>query len=157
MKKIHLIKLTCFLLSFYLYSSMAIAQQVTTIGQINNGKGVITNASGANEVLKAGLSLSATISDIRIVWVGGDENSYYLVGTIAGDNVSAKAIQLKDDGDQLRAASGPGVEITCHGTNCGRCDIKLIKFKLYCVCEKNNTPGVEGTCDMTSKFNITAW
>lgn len=157
MKNRFIIKSAIVLLCLSIQSLSVSAQQSATIGEVRNTKGVITNSAEAEKVLKGGLSDAATVSNLRIEWIGDTENKYYLIGSISGDLISAKAIQLEQNGNQLRAVGGPGVEITCTGINCSRCDISMRKFKFYCVCEESNKPGEQGFCNMTSKFIVTAW
>ncbi len=156
MKNRFFIKSAIVLLCLSIQYLSVFAQQSATIGEIRNANGVITNTAEAEKVLKGGLSAAATVSNLRIEWIGDTENKYYLIGSISGDLISAKAIQLEQNGLQLRAVGGPGVEITCAGINCSRCDIKMKKMKFYCVCEESKT-GEEGFCNMTSKFIVTAW
>lgn len=144
------------LLGMTIQSFSVFAQQSATIGEVRNALGIITNSTEAEKVLKGGLSVGAKVSDLRIEWIGDAENKYYLIGSISGDPVSAKAIQLEQKGIQLRAVGGPGVEITCTGVNCSRCDLNMRKFKFYCVCEES-TLSEEGYCNMTSKFIVTPW
>ena len=134
-----------------------LSAQSISVGTVQNNQGVVTNVAGATQALKGGLSSSATISNLRIEWVGDEENKFYLLGQVSGDLVSAKGIELQRFGDELRAVGGPGVEITCIGKDCSRCDIKMRKMKFYCVCEENSNPPKVGFCDMTSKFIVTAW
>ena len=145
------------LLFLSIHALSSFAQQSAIIGEVRDGKGVITNSTEAEKVLKGGLTSTATISNLRIEWIGNTENKYYLIGSISGDLVSAKGIQLEQNGLQLRAVGGPGVEITCTGVNCSRCDLVMKKFQFYCVCEESNRPGEQGYCNMTSKFIVTPW
>ncbi len=157
MKNRFFIKSAIVLVCLSIQSLSVIAQQSATIGEVRNEKGVITNSMEAEKVLKGGLSAAAKVSNLRIEWVGDTENKFYLIGSISEDGVSAKAIQLEQNGLQLRAVGGPGVEMTCTGVNCSRCDLSLRKFKFYCVCEESNRPGEQGYCNMTSKFIVTPW
>lgn len=133
------------------------AQQVAVVGEVRNNVGVVTNNQLASSVLKGGLSSSAVISNMRIEWVGGDENKYYLVGSISGDNISSKGIQLQQIGTQLRASGGPGVEISCMGHNCSSCKLIWEQWTPRCVCSQSNGQSGESYCEMNSKYIITPW
>jgi hypothetical protein len=140
----------------FILSQVSMAQQTATIGKVANGKGLITDQSAAAMVLKGGLSDAAGVTNLRIEWVGGEENQYYLIGNITGDAISAKAIALVNDAGVLKAVGGPGVELTCHGVECNRCDFGFRKFKFYCDCEDPN-PTDKSKCNMTTKVVISVW
>lgn len=137
-------------------SLSCLAQQSVTIGVINNGKATITNSVEATKVLKAGLAQSAVVSSLRVEWVAGEENKYYLIGNIEGDVISAKGVELKTHGTQLKALSGPGIEISCMGLDCSRCDLRFVNWKPQCVCERS-IGAKEGSCNMTVKLIISPW
>jgi hypothetical protein len=144
-----------FFLTYHCLSTFA--QQSATVGVVSNGKGVITNSAEATKALKGGLSATAIVTNLRIEWVGGDENKFYLIGNISGDKVTAKGIGLTQDGIQLRAAPGPGFEVTCIGVNCTRCDLRIVEWKLQCVCERSGPGPEEGYCNMTVKMVVQPW
>lgn len=156
MKNKLILKAGTLLFFFGMFSLSCFSQQSVTIGTINNGKAAITNSVEASKVLKAGLAPSAVVSNLRVEWVGGDENKYYLIGNIEGDVVSAKGVELKIYGTQLRALSGPGIEITCAGLDCSRCDLRFVSWKPQCLCERSNG-AKEGSCNMTVKLIIAPW
>lgn len=143
------------LIIFCLLSGLAIAQNSLTVGEVRNGVGVITNPAAATAALKGGLASTAQISNLRIEWVGGTENQYYLAGNVDGANIFAKAITLHKDGVLLSAVAGPGVTITCTGVNCSKCDLIIKKGSWYCTeCLENNNPPNIGHCDMASKVHV---
>lgn len=123
------------------------------VGEIRNGVATVTNIVEATRVLKGGLSDAAVVSDINIEWVGGNENKYYLLGTVTNDKVTSKGITLHQDGTSLAAATGPGVEISCIGFNCSDCRLRFTKWRPYCHCE-DPAPKSDMRCDMTSKVMI---
>ena len=139
-----------------LITSVSLSAQVAEVGVVRNGKAEVTNLTQAAIVLKAGLSTSATIDNIHIE-LEPQSGNYYLIGSVSNDRVTGKAITLKPGtGGVLLAASGPGIEITCTGNNCGRCVPKITKWTVRCVCEDLNPPA-DMRCDMISKVVITAW
>ena len=143
------------LILFCLLSGFAIAQTSLTVGEVRNGVGVITNLAAATAALKGGLASTTKISNLRIDWLGGTENQYYLVGNVDGPNIFAKAITLHKDGDRLSAVGGPGITITCTGVNCSKCDLFIKKGDWYCsACFENNNPPHQGHCDMASKVYV---
>lgn len=157
--KTRFILLVTTVLIFGLLSSghvSAQTSQVAEVGALRNGTAVVTNEAQAAIVLKGGLSSSATISNIHIE-LEPESGKYYLIGRVSNDRVTGKAIELKPGtGGVLLAASGPGIEITCTGFNCGRCVPKITKWSVHCVCEDSNPPS-DMRCDMLSKVVITAW
>jgi hypothetical protein len=129
------------------------AQSTTAlVGEVRNGKATVSNLSEATRVLKGGLSASAVIANITIEYSEG-EKSFFLVGSVANDPVTGKAVQLSQNGGVLYASAGPGIEITCHGTNCPSCLPDVKKWKPRCVCHET-IPGKEAQCDMQSKVVI---
>ena len=129
---------------------------IAEVGAIRNGDAVVTNSSLAAIVLKGGLSATATISNIHIEFEP-ESGKYYLIGSVSNDRVTGKAIALQPGkGGVLLAASGPGVEITCTGFNCGRCVPKITKMNVRCVCEDANPPS-DMRCDMLSKVVVSLW
>jgi hypothetical protein len=142
-----------FVLAF-LFSVGAFAQ-VADVGQLQSGKPVVTSLSEATKVLKGGLSTSATVSDIYID-LETSTGKYFLIGKISNDRVSGKAVELKLEGDILRAKGGPGVEVTCVGTNCDSCIPKITKGKVRCVCDSPVATS-SSKCDMISKVVLTLW
>ena len=63
---------------------------------------------------------------------------------------------LQAEGSSLKAVGGPGIEVTCHGSNCAACIPVVTKWKVRCVCE-DNPKQPDYQCDMTSKVVITLW
>jgi len=137
-----------------LFSTGAFAQ-VAVVGRLQNGKPIVTDLSTATMVLKGGLSSSATVSNIYID-LEPESGKYFLIGKISNDRVTGKAVELKPDGEILRAVGGPGVEITCVGYNCGTCVPKITGRKVRCVCE-DIAPSSDSRCDMISKVILTLW
>ncbi len=129
--------------------------QVVVVGSLIKGKPTVTNLADATRVLKAGLSDAATVSGVYID-LEPETGKYFLIGRIGNDPVSGKAVELKVEGGMLRAVGGPGIEITCHGTNCAACIPKVTKAKVRCGCE--DVPlQLNSQCDMTSKVILTLW
>ena len=129
--------------------------QVVVVGSLIKGKPTVTNLADATRVLKAGLSDAATVSGVYID-LEPETGKYFLIGRIGNDPVSGKAVELKVEGGMLRAVGGPGIEITCHGTNCAACIPKVTKAKVRCGCE--DVPlQLNSQCDMTSKVMLTLW
>jgi hypothetical protein len=129
--------------------------QETVVGALKNGKPVVTDLVAATTVLKGGLSSTATVVNAYIDFEP-ESGKYFLLGEISNSSISGKAVELKLNGTVLLAASGPGLEVTCTGDNCGRCVPRISKSKVRCVCE-DIAPGVNAKCDMISKVIITAW
>jgi len=153
MKNIVFFKEGILLMILCLASVFIMAQQSqVVIGEVRNGVATITKSSEAVRVLKGGLSSSAQISNLKLEWVGGAENRYYLVGNVAGDYISAKAISLTQEGGVLLAI-GPGVEITCTGYKCSSCRIEFQNWKPNCVCDASMIYS-DTRCDMISKVVI---
>ena len=135
--------------------STGVFAQVVVVGSLIKGKPTVTNLADATRVLKAGLSDAATGSGVYID-LEPETGKYFLIGRIGNDPVSGKAVELKVEGGMLRAVGGPGIEITCHGTNCAACIPKVAKAKVRCGCE--DVPlQPNSQCDMTSKVMLTLW
>lgn len=143
-----------FIASIMVMFAFSLKAQTTsaTVGELNNGKALVTNLSEATRVLKGGLTAAATISNISIEYSEG-EKAYFLVGNVSNDPVSGKAVQLYSKGNVLYAAAGPGVEITCHGENCPTCLPDIKNWKPRCKCWET-VPGKEAKCDMQSKVVV---
>ncbi|MBK9103519.1 MAG: hypothetical protein IPL92_02905 [Saprospiraceae bacterium] len=135
--------------------STGVYAQVAVVGTLKDGKASVTSLADATAVLKGGLSASATVTDISIQ-LEPASGKYYLFGAISNDRITGKAVELQNEAGILRAASGPGIEITCTGYKCGRCVPNINKLKVRCVCEDAN-PSADTHCDMISKVVITAW
>ena len=137
-----------------LFSTGAFAQ-VADVGRLQGGKPVVANLSEATKVLKGGLSKSAIVTDIFID-LETQTGKYFLIGKISNDRVSGKAVELKQEGDILRASAGPGVEITCTGYKCDSCVPKITGGTVRCIC---TSPAVssDSRCDMTSKVVVSLW
>lgn len=141
---------------FSLLLPFGLFSQVADVGIVRNGQPVVTNLKNATTVLKGGLSDAASISNVYIEHEP-QSGKYYLVGYVQNDRITGKAIELQPGtGGTLRAAAGPGLEITCTGFKCGRCVPKITKWSVHCVCEDANPPA-DMECNMTSKVVITAW
>ena len=129
------------------------AQSTTaTIGVVNNKEGVITNQSEAIRVLKGGLSAQAVVTRAWIE-LSPTENKYYLIGQISNDPISGKAVQLHQNGSEIYAAMGTGIQVTCNGYNCGTCYPNIKGGKARCVCTDPN-PGTGSRCDMSTTVTI---
>ena len=131
------------------------------VGRVEDKIPVLTDEITALRVLQAGLTSESSVSNARIL--GPDEKGkFYLVGdvTVKG-KVNGKGIQLDNDGNDLVAFSGPGIEIHCVGSNCGRCVLLFTKWKPRCSCEDPNpgtsSPNDAVRCDMISKYIVTTW
>lgn len=135
--------------------STGVYAQVAVVGTLKDGKASVTSLADATAVLKGGLSASATVTDISIQ-LEPASGKYYLFGAISNDRITGKAVELQNEAGILRAASGPGIEITCDGYKCGRCVPVITKMRVRCVCEDANPPS-DMRCDMLSKVVITAW
>lgn len=135
--------------------SAGIFGQVLLVGSLKSGKPQVTDLAAATTALKGGLPSSALVSNIYIEQEP-ESRKYFLFGTISNASITGKAIELKPEGEILRAVGGPGVEITCSGYLCNVCVPKISGSKVRCVCEDTSHP--EGQrCDMTSKVIITLW
>ncbi|HJW28342.1 MAG TPA: hypothetical protein VJ508_03730, partial [Saprospiraceae bacterium] len=80
-----------------------------------------------------------------------------LIGHVSGDKVSAKGISLAEDGGLLYARSGPGLEITCSGKNCSRCDLVIKNWKLQCTCDIPGAGPEPPQCDYFVRLIIAPW
>lgn len=135
--------------------STGVFAQVVVVGSLIKGKPTVTNLADATRVLKAGLSDAATVSGVYID-LEPETGKYFLIGRIGNDPVSGKAVELQAEGSSLKAVGGPGIEVTCHGSNCAACIPVVTKLKVRCVCE-DNPKQPDYQCDMTSKVVITLW
>ena len=135
--------------------STGVFAQVVVVGSLIKGKPTVTNLADATRVLKAGLSDAAIVSGVYID-LEPETGKYFLIGRIGNDPVSGKAVELQAEGSSLKAVGGPGIEVTCHGSNCAACIPVVTKWKVRCVCE-DNPKQPDYQCDMTSKVVITLW
>lgn len=141
---------------FVLFVSVGLFGQVAEVGILRNGTPVVTNLANATTVLKAGLSNTATISNISIL-LEHQSGKYFLIGYVQNDQVTGKAVELQlGSGGALRAVGGPGLEVTCTGIKCGRCVPKITKGIVRCVCEDPNPPG-DMECNMQTKVVLSLW
>lgn len=140
-----------------LITSVSLSAQVAEVGVIRNGQGVITNANAANQVLKAGLSSSATVTN-SFIEKDPASGIYYLIGQINNDKVTGKAVELQPgSGGELRAISGgPGLEVSCYGFKCSSCYPLITNFKPRCTCG-DPIPSSETRCDMSTKVVLSIW
>jgi len=125
------------------------------VGSLKNGKPQVTDLAAATTALKGGLPLTAIVSNVFIEREP-ESRKYFLFCKVGNASISGKAIELRPEGDNLVAFSGPGVEITCDGYNCGSCMPKISGSKVRCVCEDTSHPS-DQRCDMLSKVIITIW
>ena len=135
-----------------------IAAQTALIGDLRNGAPVLKDAKLATQVLLTGLPDAASVTDLSIVKaVEGDQVKYFLIAQISGAAFSAKGIELEQEGNQLYAAAGPGVEVSCEGVNCRSCVIRFKGIRPWCDCVESG-PGLEAArCDMHIKMVIQPW
>lgn len=134
--------------------SAGIFSQELVVGSLKSGRPEVTDLAAATTALKGGLPSTALVSNIYIAQEP-ESGKYFLFGKIGNATISGKAIELKPDGGILRAAGGPGIEVTCNGIKCSSCLPKISGTKVRCVCEDPINPS--GQCDMTSKFTISLW
>ena len=125
---------------------------IARVGIVKNKEGVVTDVNEAARVLKGGLSAQAVVTRSWIEY-STTENKYYLIGQISNDPVTGKAVQLHEDGNEVYAAIGPGVEVTCTGFNCSTCYPVIRSGKARCVCS-DAPPKSDARCDMSSKITI---
>jgi hypothetical protein len=153
MKNRYLFKTGFTFLLFCALNFTVYAQNLTvTVGAIQKGKPVLTDLGEAERVLKAGLSSTATVSDISIGYAEL-EKRYYLLGKISNDPVSGKAVQLDQDGISLYASPGTGIEISCVGVKCSSCMPDIKGWKPRCVCH-DNSPPADMECNMISRITV---
>lgn len=156
MKKIYLLGTCLTLILTLLFSANLSSQDALVVGTIKNGNPVLTSLTNATLVLKGGLNAAASITDVSIAW-NPETGKYVLLGLVQNGNISGKIIDLDNNGGVLRAlVGGPGLEITCHGTNCSECVPVVKNWKVRCVC-KDNPAQPNSACDMTSKIILTGW
>ena len=125
---------------------------IARVGVVNNKEGVVTNLNEAARVLKGGLSAQAVVTRSWIEY-SSTENKFYLIGQIANDPVSGKAVQLHEDGNEVYAAIGPGVEVTCTGFNCSTCYPTIKNGKARCGCS-DAPQKADARCDMSTRITI---
>lgn len=125
---------------------------IARVGIVKNKEGVVTDVNEAARVLKGGLSAQAVVTRSWIEY-STTENKYYLIGQISNDPVSGKAVQLHENGNEVYAAIGPGVEVTCTGFNCGTCYPTIKGSRARCGCTDPN-PGPDARCDMSTRITI---
>jgi hypothetical protein len=135
--------------------SAGIFGQVLVVGSLKSGKPQVTDLAAATTALKGGLPSTALVSNVYIAQEP-ESRKYFLFGQIGNASITGKAIELKPDGEILRAAGGPGIEVTCSGFKCSVCIPKISGTKVRCVCEDTNKPE-DFQCDMTSKLIISIW
>ncbi len=130
--------------------------QSLVVGTVKNGQPILSSVANATIALQGGLTSGATISDIYID-LEPSSGKYFLIGTVSNTSITGKAIELVLEEDVLRAVpGGPGLEVTCTGTNCSECVPVIRKWKVRCECKDNPLPPTF-QCDMTSKIIITPW
>lgn len=131
-------------------STIRLAAQETqvVIGELKNGVAVITEPAKAFNLLKANLSFTATLSDIKLEFSEFD-GTYYLTARVTNDKVSAIGVQLGQNNTALVSGPGVGVEVTCTGRNCSDCRLIISKWRPKCKCEEPT--GADSACDMTQK------
>ncbi len=137
------------------FSTISFGQTTVPVGKVNNTttySATVTDLEEATRLLRNGLSSNAVISDVYIGYFK-EEGNYYLVGNVQNESFSSKGIQLSQSGGVLRSIGGPGIEITCHGHNCGRCVLKFSSWKPFCSCESGRISS-DTRCDMSSKVTI---
>ncbi len=127
------------------------AQDIAKVGVIKNKEGVITNLSEAARVLKGGLSAQAVVTRSWIEYSTTD-SKYYLLGQISNDPVTGKAVQLHQNENEVYAAIGPGLEVSCSGYNCSTC-LPSLKNGPHCRCSDPN-PKSDMRCDMSSRITV---
>jgi len=142
-------------IAVFLCLAPALHAQKARVGELRNGTPALTDGLTAATVLQAGLPAGAAVSDLAILTGReGAVTKFFLVGRVTGASVSSKGIELQQDGTQLYAAAGPGIEVTCIGTNCKQCIIRLNGIKPWCDCTMAG-PGPEASrCDMVMKAII---
>lgn len=138
------------LLSMFTFFLNAQTKKVA-VGSVNGTTASITDVTLAENVLKANLPTGAYVSDVRLEYSGYDAK-YYLTGRVTNAIMSAIGIQVQQTGTTLYAAAGPGVQITCYGTNCGICRLKISHWKPECICDKPTAS--EYSCDMSQTTTI---
>ena len=125
---------------------------IARVGVVKGKEGVVTDLNEASRVLKGGLSDQALVSHAWIEYAAS-ENKYYLIGKITNDPVSGKAVQLHEDGNEVYAVIGPGVEITCMGINCDMCYPSVNVPRPRCGCA-DPSPKSNARCDMATKLTV---
>ena len=156
MKKIYLLSTCLTLLLTFLFSANLSSQDALVVGTIKNGNPLLTSLTNATAVLKGGLEAGSSVSD---VYIGQDPSSekYFLLGMIKNSGVSGKAVELQLEGGRLIARpGGPGLEVTCNGTNCAKCVPVLTKNGVHCEC-KDTPLQTNSACDMTTKVILSVW
>ena len=127
---------------------LAAQETQVVIGELRNGVAVITEPAKASSLLKANLSSTAILSDIKLEFSEFD-GTYYLTARVANDKVSSIGVQLGQDNTALVTGPGIGVEVTCTGRNCTDCRLIISKWRPKCKCEEPTAP--DYACDMTQK------
>jgi hypothetical protein len=146
-KQFHTIALIAAMLAITFTRLAAQGTQVV-IGELRNGVAVITEPAKASTLLKANLSPTAILSDIKLEFSEFD-GTYFLTARVANDMVSSIGVQLGQDNTALVSGPGIGVEVTCTGRNCTDCRLIISKWRPRCRCEEPTAP--DFACDMTQK------
>ena len=141
-----------FVLVLCCFSIWAQAQQTANVGEIKNGVGILGDLKTAIKVLKANLSTTAEVSDVKIE-IDPFEGKYYLTSSVTNDPASAIGIQLHVKGNILYAMAGPGVEITCNGYKCADCKLVFSYPRGRCKCY-DTSMAPDTRCDMSQKITI---
>lgn len=130
--------------------------QSLVVGTVKKGQPIVTSLANATTALSGGLTTGASISEVNIAQ-NPETGQYYLLGIVQNGNISAKAVELENDGILLRAiAGGPGLEVTCTGINCSTCIPVIKQWKPKCECQ-DNPVRQNAECNMTSKVILTIW
>ena len=126
--------------------------QSLPIGKLSNGTAVITQQANAERVLRVNLPENATFSDIKLEYSEYDKG-YYLTARVTDSKISAVAILLNTNGNDILALAGPGVQIECHGYKCADCRPTFRRVRPICKCF-DTSPASDTRCDMVSKITI---
>lgn len=133
------------------FEASAQSETQLTVGNAKGIVGTVTNNAAALRVLAANFEAPASVTDIAIEY-SSYERKFYLTGKVNNHVLSGIAIQLHQNGDELYARVGPGVELTCVGDNCSDCRISFESGRPRCKCFSSTSSNFK--CDMISKITI---
>lgn len=122
------------LISSFVFLAWNLNGQSITIGTISNSIPLITNQSGARDLIQRYNPDAKEINSMRIQW-SREENAFLLIANIEGDRPAVKAYTLTQNGSVLSGGNGGISEISCQSQKCIECEMS----NDVCIC-KSGTP-----------------
>lgn len=136
-------------LAVLLCTSPGLFSQQREIGEIKDGKPVITNAANVALYFKSVYGAGTELNSSRIQW-SKEYRSYFLVGITTEGKTTG--LQLQSNANKLNAADGPKLEIFCRSD--GDCHLCTMSDAI-CECLDVNTNA--GSCRSGVNNVTSAW